>query len=446
MYGVVAVWLAGSLGGAPAWAESVLTEDVSRFDALLIPSQIERSFLGPIAYPPAGILPQEPLAEVQELPPFLKDADVTLHLRNYYLTREDFENDAIETWAQGGWLRVVSGRAWDVFSLGATAYGSYGLYTPEEKDGAMLLKPGQEDITVLGELYAQLNAFGHRARLGRQEYNMPFVNRQDNRMIPNTFEGYTLAATEHPKYQYGGGYVAEMKKRNTDEFVPMSEAAGATNGSPRGTVVGGARGKWSEAISLEVFDILTPDILNIVYSEAVSRWKVDDELAFKFSGQFIQQASVGEEYLSREADSTYAAGGMAEMSYSKAVGTLALTGNSSDEDLVSPYGTYAGYNSIIVNDYNRAGEYGLRTGLSYDFAGIGFDGFSAFGNYVWGFGAVDPATGEDVPNQNECDFTVDYRVMKSWLKGLSIRLRTALIEEEGGRNFEDYRAIVNYTL
>ena len=127
--------------------------------------------------------------------------------------------------------------------------------------------------------------------------------------------------------------------------------------------------------------------------------------------------------------------------------TLALTGNSGAEDLVSPYGTYGGYNSVIINDYLRAGEYGLRTGLSYDFSELGLKGVSAFGNYTWGFNAVDPDTGEDIPNQDELDLTLDYlRSRRSWLKGLSIRLRAALIEEEGGRSLEDYRVIVNYTL
>lgn len=84
--------------------------------------------------------------------------------------------------------------------------------------------------------------------------------------------------------------------------------------------------------------------------------------------------------------------------------TLALTGNSRAEDLVSPYGTYGGYNSVIINDYLRAGEYGFRTGLSYDFGEIGLQGVSAFGNYTWGFN----------------------------------------IEEEGGRSLEDYRFIANY--
>jgi len=377
--------------------------------------------------------------------PFFKDAKTILNLRNYYLNRDDLADKKIETWAQGGWLGFRTGRISEILSFGMTVYGSYKLYGPDDKDGALLLAPKQENITVLGELFAKLNYAQHELKLGRQEYNFPFVNRQDNRMIPNTFEGYSLErpSAEDTRFQYALGYVDKMKKRNSATFIPMSEAAGVPD-IWRGAYVGGAQYKFADALSLQVFDAYTDDILNIFYAEAVSRLKTDGDLAFKLAAQFIQQNSVGDELLARSASSTYALGGQADISYRKAVLTLALTGNSTSEDLLSPYGTYAGYNSIIVNDYNRAGEYGLKAGLSYDFTNLGLEWLSFFGNYVWGFNAVDPETDQDIPNQDEFDFTVDFKPQGSWIKGLSVRLRTALIHEEGGRSLEDYRVIVNY--
>jgi hypothetical protein len=439
--------LVSLLGAGQLWADTISSEGPPIHDATDIPSQLERGFSKPVTPETAGILPETPLANVSEMPQFLKDTDFILHLRNYYLTRNDLEGSDIETWAQGGWLGFTTGRAWDVLSFGATFYGSYKLYGPEIKDGALLLMPGQENLTVLGELYAQVNYARHLLKLGRQEYDLPFLNRQDNRMIPNTFEGYHLAApvAENPHFQYGAGYIHKIKKRNSDTFIPMSEAAGTPAGVERGAFAGGARYTPADAFSLEVFDVYTPDILNIFYAEAVSRLKTEAGVGLKLSGQLIHQKSVGDDLLMRSADSTHALGAKAEISYRKAVLTLVLTGNSSSEDLMSPYGSYAGYNSIIINDYNRAGEHALRAGLAYDFAEVGLKGMSAFGNYAWGFNAVDSASGNDIPNQDEFDFTLDYSFQDSWLKGLSLRLRAALIDEEGGRTLEDYRFIANYT-
>ena len=403
-----------------------------------IPSQLEIGFSEPA--PPKPEKDKEDYA-------FFKDAKTTLHLRNYYLNRDTLSDDEYETWAQGGWLGLKTGRIWDILSFGITVYGSYKFYGPEDKDGALLLAPGQENITVLGELYAKFNYARHELKLGRQEYDLPFLNRQDNRMIPNTFEGYSLGApaAENPHFQYGLGYVDKMKKRNSDTFIPMSEAAGVPDVT-RGAYAGGGRYKFAEALTLEAFDVYTPDIINIFYAEAVSKFETEGGIGFKLAAQFTQENSVDDELLERASDSTYAFGGKADISYNKAVLTLVLTGNSSSEDLISPYGTYAGYNSIIINDYNRAGEYGLRTGLSYDFAELGLKGLSAFGNYVWGFNAVDPDSGDDIPNQDELDLTLDYKFKGSWLDGLSIRLRGAFINEEGGNSLQDYRVIVNYPL
>ena len=274
---------------------------------------------------------------------------------------------------------------------------------------------------------------------------MPFLNRNDGRMIPNTFEGYTFSyfGEDNSRFQYGGGYVQRMKRRNSDTFVYMSEAAGVAD-VKRGTFAGGARFKASEALSFEAFDVYTPDIINIFYGESVARHKTEKGVGLRLAGQFIHQEGVGDDLLQWRSGSAYALGIKADISYRKAILTLAVTGNSSSEDLISPYSNYAGYNSVITNNYNRAGENGLRTGLSYDFEEVGLKGLSAFGNYVWGNGAVDSGTGEDIPDWDELDLTLDYRFQDSWLKGLSIRLRGAFVEEQGERSSEDYRVIVNY--
>jgi hypothetical protein len=428
-------------------AETVISEEPPVSDAVKIPSRVERGYRALLVAEPAGVITNKPLAMFEELYPFIGDAKVSLHLRNYYLTRSTFDNEDVETWAQGGWLRITTGEAWDFLSFGATVYGSYRLYGPEDKEGAKMLQPGQKNITVPGELYAKLRAFGYEAKLGRQEYNMPFVNRQDIRMIPLTFEGYHIAATakDHPRLQYGVGYVDKIKKRDTDEFIKMSDAAGAPDGLNCGAWMGGVRYLPLEHLSLESFDVYTPDVINIFYGEIVTRFKTESEVGIKLSGQFIHQAGVGDEVLERVNNSTHALGGKAELSYDSAVVTLALTGNSRDENMLYPYGTYGGYNSMIYKDYERAGECALRLGLSYDLEKIGFEGWSCFGNYVWGANAVDPKSREDVPNQDELDLTVEYNFKRGIFKGLSIRGRAALIDEEGGRSLADYRIISNYT-
>jgi hypothetical protein len=67
---------------------------------------------------------------------------------------------------------------------------------------------------------------GQTITVYRQLIDRPFINAQDTRMLPNTFEAYTLTGVAGP-LSYTGGYVTKMKTRASDSFVWASNAAGA---------------------------------------------------------------------------------------------------------------------------------------------------------------------------------------------------------------------------
>src|SRR5262249_58598607 len=110
-----------------------------------------------------------------------------------------------EAWALGGWLTLESGWLLDTFRMGATAYTTQPAYAPDSRDGTGLLGPDQSSITVPGQAFGQLRYQNYALLTGyRQLVNQGFVNPQDNRMIPNTFEGATLACTVGPVDYYVG--------------------------------------------------------------------------------------------------------------------------------------------------------------------------------------------------------------------------------------------------
>jgi len=91
-------------------------------------------------------------------------------------------------WVLGGSITYESGLIQDIFSIGTELFTSQKLYGPEDKDGTLLLKPGQESFTVLGRAYAKLNYQDMISlSLYRQYYNLPYVNKQFSRMVPNTY-------------------------------------------------------------------------------------------------------------------------------------------------------------------------------------------------------------------------------------------------------------------
>ena len=95
--------------------------------------------------------------------------------------------------------------------LGASYYLSAPLHAPDDKDGTGLLAPGQHTISVLGELYARLKYESNTLTLGRQEIDMAYkrasgvrsnrsdvtyVGKQDNRMVPITYEAALFAGQQ----------------------------------------------------------------------------------------------------------------------------------------------------------------------------------------------------------------------------------------------------------
>jgi hypothetical protein len=63
---------------------------------------------------------------------------------------------------------------------------------------------------------------------------MPFVNGDDSKMTPNTFQGVTLFG-KTPWLKYGAGYLFKMKQKTADQ-APPSPRSGPNRGpaSPSG--------------------------------------------------------------------------------------------------------------------------------------------------------------------------------------------------------------------
>ena len=112
--------------------------------------------------------------------------------------------------------------------MGATLYTTQPLYAPDHKPGTGLLKSVQDGLTVLGEAFVDLHLTEQvQARLFRHTFDLPYVNKRDIRMVPNSFEAYLLFDRTSPKLNYVLGHATKIKTFSSDRFVPMSEAAGA---------------------------------------------------------------------------------------------------------------------------------------------------------------------------------------------------------------------------
>src|SRR4029079_2875960 len=125
-----------------------------------------------------------------------------------------------------GWLAFRSGLIGDVFGVHAAVYTSQPIFAPSDQGGTLLLAPPQNSIGVLGQVYGRLQFGDQEFRGGRQLIDTPLINAQDNRMVPTTFEGavFTKLPDNKRDYDYAVGYLWNVKQRDSNDFISMSDA------------------------------------------------------------------------------------------------------------------------------------------------------------------------------------------------------------------------------
>ena len=105
----------------------------------------------------------------------------------------------------------------------------------------------------------------------------------------------------------------------------------------------------------------------------------------------------------------------------------------------------------MLSDFNRAGEDAWMAAAPYDFGELGIEGLSVFTKYARGYNAessISGLAGEALPDQEEFDITLDYRLKKGPLKNLWPRFRYAFLNQDGRETVDsdNIRIILNYDI
>jgi hypothetical protein len=372
--------------------------------------------------------------------PFFGDLMWAIHPRYYYFHR-DTENKGIEESAAiGGSLGLETGWFKDTFRFGLTGYTSQKVYGPKDRDGAGLLAPGQKGYSVLGEAYIDIKHRETSLRSGRTRADLPYINGDDFRMTPNTFEAVGIRSKAHQHFKWGAGHFGSYKGNTDTRFKSMSEAAGVKN-ADRGVSVVSLRYEFSEEDFIALSEQYGWDMYNTLYLEGEKYVEFSDRLKLRLGAQLTDQRSVGNELLGNF--STHTMGLKASVQYCNITGSLAYTKTGMSREPFKPWGATPSYNSKIVKDFDRAGEEAFHLVISYDFEPHGIEGLTL--DTSWTTGNT-PDDGQYAsPDQQEFDCTLDYQPPIDTLDGLWLRFRYADVNMEGSNDIKDFRVIINYS-
>jgi outer membrane porin, OprD family len=367
--------------------------------------------------------------------PFFRDAEFSLQPRYYYRSLHNSSGEQ-EAFAAGGSLSLTSGWWRDTLQLGVTGYTTQPVFAPNGAGNTGLLQPNGDGFSVLGQAWASVRTGPATATLFRQALQLPFINGNDSRMIPNTFEAYQVEIEPWNGLRLNFGYVAAMKPRASANFEPMSEIAGAPQVN-RGTTFAGFLLGSPERAYLGAITELTWDLFSCSFVQTGRTWKLSENLELRGDLQFIDQRSVGSELLGAFETELY--GARLTASYGGVLVSVEFTDTEDGTGIRNPFGGDPSFNSLMISNFNQAGEKSSGVGITYNFSKLGLTGLRAFASYVYG----------EMPAsrwEEEINATVDYPITVGALKNCSVRVRYARNASSAPVPAEDFRVIFNYTI
>ncbi len=330
------------------------------------------------------------------------------------------------------------------FSAGLAYYSSFGLglnnsdknvYGLLERDG----NGDHKDMSLLGEGFVQWDGGNTTLTIGRQGINTPWLNTNDIRITPQSFEAATITNRDIKDLEIFFSHVTKIKGYSTTTFASMTEFGGIMD-PDKPLTIGGLVYTGFDGSKIQLWDYFAHDYFNGLYIRAEGCKKIGEELSWLWGAQLFNQRDVG-----------LAVGGsqstnLLGLRWGIGVYGLNLCLNYcevTDEGIFRPWGnnhfTYA-----QINDCSRAQEKAVSVEVGYDLGRIGIKGLYA--NFIY-FDANTPDSGPNAsPDRDETSFDLRYS-LNHILKGVSLRARYSILDEDealGGDDYGDFRLYFIY--
>lgn len=390
-----------------------------------------------------GIWPGDPPTDGYRLPGGIEPV---VQMRTFYFDQQNpGDKPPNNAWALGGWAGLRTPWIGDFLQGAVNYYGSWKLYGPEGEGGTNILQSDQSSINVLGEAFGAIRVAGQTFTGYRQLVDRPFINPQDSRMVPNTFEAYTLSGTVDA-VAYTGGYITKEKTRGSESFRWMSNVSGGT-GSQKGVAYAGVTWNFAKDGYVKIDEQYAIDTFNNFYVEGAYPFKLDAASTLVVGGQYYPQSSVGDAQIG--SFSTYG-WGLQGLHTSGPVGLqLYWQQTGRGANTLNPFGTHAGYVAALtmIATMVTANEKTFGVGANLDFGPLGAPGLKASILYANGRDRITASTGAPLGDENETDIRFDYAFAKGTaLEELVATFRYSWLNVSGTGQTTQLRAILNYPL
>ena len=421
---------------------------------LQAPAPIRRSPPRPYAiasaFTLAGVAPLSQAA-------FIEDSTATFETRNMYFNRDfrdgtSSQQSKRDEWAQGFMLNFESGYTDGTVGFGLDALGMLGvkLDSSPDRTGTGLL-PTHDDGRAADE-YSKLGLTGKvkisetELKIGTLIPELPTLQPNDGRILPQTFEGGLLTSREIRNLTLTGGRLEKAKDRDNTNKEDI--ALNNKNSRFLGTVAG-------EHYDLAGLDYTFTDKITGSYHFA----QLDEVYRQHFVGLVASQpwgpGILGADLrLSVSDDQGQARGGKIDntaangmLSYGLGGHKLSFAYQHLSGDSAFPYidgsDPYL-VNFVQINDFAGADERSWQARYDYNFAALGIPGLTFMTRYLSGDNVSLADGGEGKEWERNTEFK--YVVQSGALKNVAVRLRNATFRSNFARDADEVRLLVSYSV
>jgi hypothetical protein len=394
---------------------------------------------------------------------FLEDSKANLSMRTLYFNSDNRDGAAApsktEEAAQGFVLRYESGFTQGAVGFGVDAQALLGITldsgTGRHNGSGMIPTDGDGAVDAWSSFgpTAKMRISKTEFRYGTLLPKLPILIANDARVLPQSFTGAQVTSTDIDGLMLTSGVLEHAVGRASTDRTGLS-VAGSTQDSNKFYFAGGdysvTKDLKAQYYFAQLEDFYNQNFFGLTHihttSTGANSTAAGRAQGYRVSG-YTEDNNGEIDNNTWVAMITYANSGHAVSLGHQRVGDGSNFVQPNQGSLVDKG---AGGGSVylptdrMIQNFARAGEQTNFGQYSYDFAPLGVPGLKATIAYLKGTDIK--ARNASDQSEWERDMTLDYVLQSGALKGVGFSVRNGKSNTDAGRNVEQNRFIINYTL
>ncbi|MCF5723177.1 OprD family porin [Pseudomonas syringae] len=386
---------------------------------------------------------------------FLKDSQLTLGLRNFYVDRDFKQDDApksrVGSWSQGFDLKYRSGYTDGVvqFGLDASSQFAYRLdggggrgpdsVLPYDRSkGEPVHEYGRAGVT------AKVRISKTELRVGEHRPTLPVAYTDDSRQLMTTYDGITVESKEWSQLTLNAGRFWTIASRESTNQEPIYLLGDSPAQHSSGLNFAGARYDFSPTLNGTYYFGQLEEIYQQHYFALAKTAELGGGYSLKNDIRYYDTRQEGRQ-LSGSFDnrSLGLLSALLKGAHTFTVGYQRMYG----EDAFPLLNGYAPQQYLVnwsVVGFYKAQERSWQARYDYDFAAMGLPGLKFMMRYLRGTD-IERGAGLTDNTESERNFTVNYVLQNGPLQGLGLEARHISTQARYGAEFDENRLIATYT-